>query len=244
MSGVIPGSSAGGEQPKFTTFCGNRSAHVIVKFSPLGNGDVAQRGRDILITEYHATVALHNLEIPAAETRLIEMDGRLFLESQRFDRTGEFGRMPLLSLQCIDSEFTGIGSDWPKVLDALHKKNLVSWQHVYEAECLWWFGRLINNSDMHLGNLSCSIDGSVFRLLPVYDMCSMGFAPKSGGEVLPYNFVPPEYKGAILDARAIKVIQDMARSFWDRVASDSRISEVFKAFLKRGNPIDLARSGS
>jgi len=37
MRGVIPGSSAGGEQPKFTAFCGDRSIHVIVKFSPRGN---------------------------------------------------------------------------------------------------------------------------------------------------------------------------------------------------------------
>ncbi len=244
MSGVIPGSSAGGEQPKFTTFCGHRSAHVIVKFSPLGNSDVAHRWRDILITEYCATEALHSRNCPAAETRLIEMDGRLFLESQRFDRTGEFGRMPMLSLQCIDAEFTGIGSDWPRVLDALYRKKLVSWQHVYDAECLWWFGRLINNSDMHLGNLSFSIDGGVFRLLPVYDMCSMGFAPKSGGEVLPYSFVLPEYKGLHLDSETIAVIQNMARNFWERVASDARISDEFKEFIERENLINLARSAS
>lgn len=241
MSGVIPGSSAGGEQPKFTTFCGNRSAHVIVKFSPLGSSDVAQRWRDILITEYHAAEAIHSENFPAAETRLIEMDGRLFLESQRFDRIGEFGRMPMLSLQCIDAEFTGIGSDWPRVLDALGRKNLVSWQHVYDAECLWWFGRLINNSDMHLGNLSFSIDGGVFRLLPVYDMCSMGFAPRSGGEVLPYNFVPPEFKSANLGAAGIEIVQGMAHNFWERVASDAHISEEFKAFLERRNSVDLAR---
>ena len=244
MSGVIPGSSAGGEQPKFTTFCGNRSAHVIVKFSPLDNSDVARRWRDILITEYHATEALHSSEFPAAETRLIEMDGRLFLESQRFDRTGEFGRMPMLSLQSIDAEFAGIGSDWPRVLDVLHKKKLVSWQHVFDAECLWWFGRLINNSDMHLGNLSFSIEGSVFRLLPVYDMCSMGFAPKSGGEVLPYGFVPPEYKGIHLNANSIRGIQEVAHNFWERLARDTRISKEFKAFLELGNPIDLARPAS
>lgn len=242
MSGTIPGSSAGGEQPKFTTFCATRSAHVIVKFSPIGNSDVARRWRDILITEYHATEALHSLDFPAAETRLIEMDGRLFLESERFDRAGEFGRMPMLSLLSIDAEFTGIGSDWPKVLDALYKRKLVSWEHVIDAECLWWFGRLINNTDMHLGNLSFSIEGGVFRLLPVYDMCSMGFAPKSGGEVMPYSFVPPECKGAILDVKGIEVIQEMARNFWERVASDALISDEFKAFLERGNPLDFVRS--
>ncbi len=244
MSGEIPGSSAGGEQPKFTAFCGNRSAHVIVKFSPQGNSEVARRWRDILITEYHATEALHSQNFPAAETRLIEMDGRLFLESQRFDRAGEFGRMPMLSLLSIDAEFGGIGSDWSKVLDALEKRQLVSWQHVFDAECLWWFGRYINNSDMHLGNLSFAIDGSVFRLLPVYDMCSMGFAPRSGGEVAPYNFVPPEYSGSKLELDSIRGIQDMARSFWENLANDERISDELKAFLARGNPMDRTRSGS
>lgn len=241
MSGVIPGSSAGGEQPKFTAFCGDRSVHVIVKFSPQGNSDVARRWRDILITEYHATEAIHSQDFPAAETRLIEMDGRLFLESKRFDRTGEFGRMPMLSLLSIDAEFTGMGSDWPKVMDALYTRKLISWQHVYDAKCLWWFGRLINNTDMHLGNLSLSIDGDVFRLLPVYDMCSMGFAPKSGGEVMPYRFAPPDYKGWNLDEAGISRVQNMARNFWGRVASDDRISAEFKAFLERGNPIDLIR---
>lgn len=240
MSGVIPGSSAGGEQPKFTAFCGNRSAHVIVKFSPQGNSDIARRWRDILITEFHATEALHHRDFPAAETRLLEIDGRLFLESQRFDRTGEFGRMPMLSLQVIDAEFTGIGSDWSRVAAALYQKELVSWEHVYDVACLWWFGRFINNSDMHLGNISFSMEGGVFRLLPVYDMCSMGFSPKSG-EVLPYNFVPPEYTGTSLDPDSIKVVKRMARDFWERVANDTRISDEFKVYLERGNPMDMVR---
>jgi hypothetical protein len=244
MSGEIPGSSAGGEQPKFTAFCGTRSAHVIVKFSPKGDSDVARRWRDILITEYHATEAIHSQNFPAAETRLIEKDGRLFLESQRFDRTGEFGRMSMLSLKTIDAEFSGLGSDWPKVLNALEKRRLVSWEHVYDAECLWMFGRYINNSDMHLGNLSFAIEGSVFRLLPVYDMCSMGFAPKSGGEVASYHFVPPEYSGINISPNSIRSIKEMARSFWESVANDARISDEFKVFLERGNPMDLGRSGS
>lgn len=240
MRGVIPGSSAGGEQPKFTAFCGYRLAHVIVKFSPQGDNDVARRWRDILITEFHATEAIHAKNFPAAETRLIENDGRLFLESQRFDRTGEYGRMSMISLQSIDAEFIGQGSGWPQVMNALHKKDLVSWQHVYDVECLWSFGRLINNTDMHLGNLSLAIEGNVFRLLPLYDMCSMGFAPKSGGEVPPYNFVPSEPKSVNrLNDATITDIREMARDFWNRVASDDRISAEFRNFLQRGNPIDL-----
>ncbi len=240
MKGIIPGSSAGGEQPKFTAFCGDRLSHVIVKFSPQGDNDVARRWRDILITEFHATEAIHAKNFPAAETRLIESDGRLFLESQRFDRTGEYGRMSMISLQSIDAEFIGLGSGWPQVMDALHKKDLVSWQHVYDVECLWSFGRLINNTDMHLGNLSLAIEGNVLRLLPLYDMCSMGFAPKSGGEVPPYNFAPSEPRGVNrLNDGTITIIKEMALDFWNRVASDDRISAEFRNFLQRGNPIDL-----
>ena len=239
MSGVIPGSSAGGEQPKFTAFSCNSSSHVIVKFSPIGDNDIARRWRDILITEYHATQAIHGIDFPAAETRLFEMDGRLFLECQRFDRSGEYGRMPMVSLQSVDAEFAGLGSGWPRVMDALFKKKLVSWQHVFDAECLWYFGRMINNTDMHLGNLSLAIEGNVFRLLPLYDMCSMGFAPKSGGEVTPFNFVPSEPKRVNIDEDIIPIIKEMAHDFWERVKNDDRISNEFKNYLERGNPIDL-----
>jgi hypothetical protein len=239
MSGVIPGSSAGGEQPKFTAFSGNSSSHVIVKFSPKGDNDVARRWRDILITEYHATEAIHSKNYPAAETRLIEVDGRLFLESQRFDRSGEHGRMSMISLHSIDAEFTGIGHSWPQVFRALHTKNLVSRQHVFDAEFLWYFGRLINNTDMHLGNLSLAIEGNVFRLLPLYDMCSMGFAPRSSGDVPPYNFVPTVPKIVNISEDVINDIKNMARDFWERVRNDERISAEFKNYLERGNPIDL-----
>lgn len=238
ISGIIQGSSAGGEQPKFTTFCGDRSVHVIVKFSPKGDNPAARRWRDILITEHHATEALHHFECPAAETRLIEGDDRLFLESQRFDRSGEYGRMPMISLQAIDAEFTGIGSSWPQVIDALHKQSLISWKHAYDAEFLWAFGRLINNTDMHLGNLSFSIDESIFRLLPVYDMCSMGFSPRAG-EVPPCNFSAPVLKGINLKDEDIQGAKQVAHYFWERVANDGRISDEFKVYLDQGNPIQI-----
>jgi hypothetical protein len=239
MNGVIPGSSAGGEQPKFTAYSGELSTHVIVKFSPQGNDPVARRWRDILITEYHAIEAIHEQNFPAAETRLLEMGGRLFLESQRFDRAGMYGRMSKVSLQSVDAEFTGLGSDWSRVMNALHQKGLVSWDHTFDAMYLWCFGRLINNTDMHLGNLSLAIDGDVFRILPVYDMCSMGFAPRSG-EVLPYNFVVPDIRSAVLDEGMLQGIKHMAHDFWQRVAADERISAEFREFLGRGNPIQLA----
>ena len=237
LRGVIPGSSAGGERPKFTAYNEERG-HVIVKFSSLEAGPVAERWRDILITEFHASEAIHSQGFPAAETRLFEQEGRLFLESQRFDRSGEYGRLPMLSLQAIDAEFTGLGSSWPSVATALSRKGLLNPQHAFDVIFLWAFGRLINNTDMHLGNISLSIEGDVFRLLPIYDMCSMGFAPK-GDEIAPFHFVPPDFgrEQPVLSEEHFAAVRKMAHDFWESVAADERISDGFRNFLRRGNPV-------
>ena len=239
MAGGIPGSSAGGEQPKFTAYNRERG-HVIVKFSPPGDEPVARRWRDILVTEYHATEAIHAQAFPAAETRLFERGGRLFLESQRFDRRGEFGRLSMISLQAVDAEFTGLGAQWPIVMRALERMQLIHALHVHDAEFLWYFGRLINNSDMHLGNISLAFEGDVFRILPVYDMCSMGFAPK-GGEVMPFNFYPPDLiqGDVLLDDVSRRLAERMAQGFWVAVAGDQRISAEFREFLR---DVDLANA--
>ena len=237
IRGILPGSSAGGEQPKFTAFCSERMSHVIVKFSPTGDDAIARRWRDILIAEFHAAEALHHESWPAAETTLIEAGGRLFLESQRFDRSGEYGRMSMISMQAIDSEFTGIGNDWYRVAEALFQRELISWQHYLDVLSLWCFGKLINNTDMHLGNLSLGIDGNVFRILPVYDMCPMGFAPQ-GGQVLPYDFSPRALTGVGFIEDCINDAVMIAHDFWERVAGDDRISKDFREFLAQGNPMD------
>lgn len=238
MNGVIPGSSAGGEQPKFAAYCEDCNAHVIVKFSPEANDSVSRRWRDVLLTEYHALETLHEDNQPAAECELLEFDGQLFLESQRFDRSGKFGRMPMISLEAVDAEFTGVGGTWPAVLLALRQQNLLSWQHLYDGLMLWVFGRLINNSDMHLGNLSLGFEGEVFRLLPAYDMCSMGFAPASG-HVKPISFTPPRIEPfqPPLDNLSLEVPVALARRFWDRLAADPKLSPEFAAYLAQGNPM-------
>ena len=242
LSGTLPGSSVGGEQPKFTAYCEDRGAHVIVKFSPKGDDATATRWRDVLITEFHASEAILAREFPAAETRLFDLEGRLFLESKRFDRSGEHGRLPMISLQSVDAEFTAIGHGWHRVMKSLYDDGLVSWQHLFDATVLWCVGKLIHNTDMHLGNLSLGIDGSIFRLLPVYDMCSMGFAPRSG-EVGPYDFDCPALGDLdVLEAHVAdeigSIARGIARDFWRRVAADGRISSEFCSYLARGNPVD------
>lgn len=236
LRGDLIGSSAGGEQPKFTAFSTERSAHVIVKFSPPGEDAVARRWRDILITEFHAAGVLHSADFPAAESSLFELEGRLFLESQRFDRSGEYGRLSMISLQAVDAEFVGNGSSWKSVIKTLREKGLITTEHVFDADVLWEFGRQINNTDMHLGNLSLGIEGNIFRLLPVYDMCSMGFAPKSG-EVRPFEFAPPDYSGSINEALK-KGVEVLVSQFWERMINDPRLSSEFRRFIENSNVIE------
>lgn len=235
MKGEVPGSSAGGEQPKFTAFSSFHNAHVIVKFSPENETEIAIRWRDILITEYHATKIINENLCPAAETRLLEVSGRLFLETKRFDRQGVFGRTTMISLQAVDDEFTGIGHNWASVMNKLRDQGPVAEQDANIAGQLWYFGQLIHNTDMHLGNLSLSIDKGVFKLLPCYDMCAMGFAPDSGGEIRPFSFDASKLPDPQLDQKVIHRLRQLASAFWENVSKDDRISDEFRNFLNQGN---------
>ncbi len=237
MKGDVPGSSAGGEQPKFTAFSSLYESHVIVKFSPKGDTEIARRWRDILITEYHAAQIINENICPAAETRFLEVNGRLFLETQRFDRLGVSGRYSMISLQAIDDEFTGFGHNWARVMNTLRDQGRVGEQDAHIAGQLWYFGQLIHNTDMHLGNLSLFIHRDIFKLLPCYDMCSMGFAPNAGGEVQPFSFNALEIPDPQLNRNVINRLVQLAYTFWENVAGDDHISNEFRAFLNRGNPV-------
>lgn len=111
-----PGSSAGGEQPKFTTFAmtPNGPRHVIVKFSELEQGPVSERWRDLLLAEHIALNTLTEAGISAAPAQIVDHAGQRFLEVERFDLIGTLGRRALHSLATLDAEFVGAGTgDWP-----------------------------------------------------------------------------------------------------------------------------------
>lgn len=245
VKGDPPGSPAGGEQPKFTAFNRDLHSHVIVKFTARGKNEIATRWRDVLITEYHAAEVLSSHGYPAAESRLFEEGGRMFLETQRFDRVGELGRKSMISLDIIDREFVGLGNNWSRVMHDLFSQGIVTDDDVLKTRELQYFGLLINNTDMHLGNLSLSMEGAHFRLLPAYDMCSMGFAPTSG-EILPFDFeldlqdtnINIHSKGFVQEI-AYEAVQEMAHESWERVLDDDRISNEFRDYLSQGNPVDL-----
>ena len=193
--GEVAGSSAAGEQPKFTAFAqpgpGEDAAHMIVKFSELQNSPVSERWRDLLLAEHMALEVLRASGIAAAQTQIIDHAGQRFLQVQRFDRVGPLGRRALHSLAALDAEFVGGAGRWPDIAQALGQIKCIDAAAVQGAGLLWAYGYLIGNTDMHAGNLSFMAEnGRPYALAPAYDMTPMAFAPLSGGG-LPLTLAEP-----------------------------------------------------
>ena len=239
------GSSAGGEFPKFTTqreLTGSNTTHVIVKFSGGDDSTPVRRWSDLLVCEYLALKTLQTkTELLAAKSRILMSEGRTFLEVERFDRCGQWGRLPLISLASLDAAFIGSGNaDWPQLIENLVSLGFAPKILVQEVLILWWFGRLIGNTDMHLGNLSFQLNQSTGQtsqliLAPAYDMLPMLYAPLSGGEVPVREFIAalplPQ------QTEAWQIAYTAALSFWELASQDKRISGSFREICKRNHDI-------
>lgn len=187
VRGELHGSSAAGEQPKFTAYVqpeGESAVHVIVKFSALLPSQVSERWRDLLLAEHLALQVLRDGGVGAALASTVDHGTQRFLEVQRFDRVGALGRRALHSLAALDAQFVGSGGRWPEIIRALAREKVIVPEAVDGACLLWAFGTLIGNTDMHSGNLSfMSEHGQPYRLAPAYDMTPMAFAPTAGGDL-------------------------------------------------------------
>lgn len=221
-----PGSSAGGEQPKFTTRVlqpdGVRRA-VIVKFSPTGTDAAARRWRDLLSAEHAALSLLREQGVPAANSRLLDAGGRLFLEVERFDRCGDLGRRGLLSLAALDDHYVGRRRSWTDTADHLVQAGLISQDEARLTRLLDTFGALIANTDRHLGNLSLFADNFAHSLAPAYDMLPMAYRPTDQGEVRAVEFRPPTPTAT--NAEVWPQALQMALAYWERLAVTAEISE-------------------
>lgn len=226
----VPGSSAAGEFPKFPARrerAGARTPHVLVKFSGADDSPAVRRWSDLLVCEHLALETLGAVQgISAAQSRVIQAAGRTFLEVERFDRHGLHGRSRLVSLEAVNAAFLGEStSDWTTLVARLASLGLASPETVTAVEVVWWFGRLIANTDMHLGNLSFGLSQG-FEIAPVYDMVPMAYAPLPGGEVAARAFQPslppPAQRAAWLTAA------HAAHGFWVRACADTRIGEGFR----------------
>jgi serine/threonine protein kinase HipA of HipAB toxin-antitoxin module len=239
----MPGSSAGGEQPKFMatrrTTSGEdgagravdeRVAHVIVKWSPPVHSDVGRRVSDLLVAEHLALESLSAL-LPTARTRIVQLAERTFLEVERFDRVGATGRRGMVSFATLNTEYGENDSDgaegWSQVAAMLHRQKVIDDDALRGARTAALFGGLIANTDMHLHNLSCAVDIlTVTGLAPIYDMLPMRYAPV-GGEIVaraPAITAPLPH-----DADIAADVVAAADDFWARVAADARISDTFRS---------------
>lgn len=219
-----PGSSAGGEQPKFCTVTGGRS--VIVKFSPAGDAPADQRWRDLLVCEHLALQALAGHGVPAAESRIVSGGGRVFLEVVRFDRTAQ-GRVGMVSLMAYDTEYVGKIDNWANTAERMAARNLLTDRDADRLRFLEAFGILIGNTDRHYGNISLLIEGDDWALAPAYDVLPMVYAP-TAGELVARDFNPASLNAPVQTLRQWADARLLARSYWATVAADGRISDGFR----------------
>ncbi|MDD5286586.1 MAG: HipA domain-containing protein, partial [Desulfuromonadaceae bacterium] len=229
VDGQPAGSSAGGEQPKFTTIV-ERSGevrNVLVKFSPPVNTNEGRRWADLLICEHHALEVAQNSGICAAKSAIIEAGGRVFLEVVRFDRTGLLGRLPIISLRAIDNEFYGFQDNWVNAANRMANDGRLSQEDAGSLRWLSVFSNMIGNNDQHFGNVSLiMLDGrSQYRLAPAYDLLPMVYKPVDGAVPSRPLTVPAVVPGA---SNEWSSALESASQFWNQTKSDIRISEEFR----------------
>ena len=230
LLGGVAESSTAGEFPKFTALRqqGYATPHVLVKFSGAGDSAAERRWADLLVCEHLALECANTLPgVASARTRVVHHGARVFLEAERFDRVGLHGRLSLCSLDALSHAFLGATTtDWTQLAARLHESGLVDADTLLAVERLWWFGRLVANTDMHLGNLSFHLAPSL-RLAPAYDMLPMAYAPLPGGELPPREFAPPlplPHQGEVWNIACAAAL-----GFWHRASRDTRISAPFQS---------------
>jgi hypothetical protein len=230
LRGENIGSSAGGEQPKFlATLRGDDGFQpVIVKFSERGETPAARRWADLLRCERIAGAVLRAHGQPAALGEIVEADGRTFLQSTRFDRTSVLGRRGFVSLAALDAAFYGHGRiDWWRFAPQLQRDGWIDAENAQRLRVLGWFGALIANNDMHLGNAALALtDDRPLALAPAYDMLPMHFRPAASGEIVPREYAvtlpTPEFR------ESWRAAATLALAFWRQVADSPAISETFR----------------
>lgn len=225
----VIGSSAAGEQPKFAVYQRD-SGHVIVKFSPEGASREARRWQDLLCAEHHALSLLRDRGYSTSQSTVFRFEERLFLECVRFDRCGLYGRNPALSLNACDLEFAGEGLGWSKVGQTLANCGLLSAEALSTLIWLETFGQWIGNTDMHLVNISVAPTDTEFRLLPLYDMLPMAFAPIRG-ELADVALRPPlrtEVNRAAWESAGLA-----AKDYWIQLADLPLLSDEFRECARR-----------
>ena len=228
MQGAQPGSSAGGEQPKFSALINGQA--MLVKFSPSGDAPGDQRSRDLLVCEHLALRTLAAAGLPAAESQIVIAGGRVFLQSKRFDRT-EKGRIGMVSLLAYDAQYVGEMDNWSATAQRMSARQLMTSQDAQQLQLLEAYGLLIANTDRHYGNISFLLEDDDWRLSPTYDMLPMFYAPVKG-ELVERDFASRKLQPTSHTLAVWPQAKQLAQQFWQSVAADARVSDAFKALAQ------------
>ena len=225
MQGAQPGSSAGGEQPKFSALVNGQA--MLVKFSPSGDAPGDERSRDLLVCEHLALQTLAAAGLPAAESQIVIAGGRVFLQSKRFDRTDK-GRIGMVSLLVYDAQYVGEMDNWSATAQRMAARQLMTSQDAQQLQLLEAYGLLIANTDRHYGNISFLLEDDDWRLSPTYDMLPMFYAPVKG-ELVERDFAARKLQPSSQTLAVWPQAKQLAQQFWQSVAADVRVSDAFKA---------------
>lgn len=234
LAGEVVGSSAGGEQPKFSCYTQTEMGpmQAIVKFTPPVQNENSQRWSDLLHAEALALNILNQAAIPASRARVLMTSQRqTFLEVARFDCVGIQGRRGIVSLEAVQCEFVSGPKPWPGAVAELLAQKVVEPFTLRLVQKIWVFGRLIANSDMHAGNLSFFLSDKPLSLAPVYDMLPMAFAPNSTGSMRQEPVAVQIEPGVARDIWLEML--PFAQQFWLEVSQELQISEGFRELARQ-----------
>lgn len=236
---TLPGSSAGGEQPKFLADLRD-AGPVLVKFSAPMDQPTGRRWADLLLCEFHAHQVLADAGLALPGARLLDSGGRRFLEIPRFDRNGRGGRTGVVSLEALVAATGGnLSRDWLEAAGNLQRLGLIDADSLAVIRRLSAFGELIGNTDMHFGNLAFFLTDTLpLRVTPAYDMLPMLWSPGNQGELIERRFAPAPPVPAMTEAW--REAEGWAEGFWARVADGGRLSDGFSG-IARGAAETLRR---
>lgn len=229
------GSSAGGEQPKFTALIDGK--HCLVKFSGPFDRPDKQRWCDLLHCEAIAGDVLKAHGIEVAKTHVTVDSHYVFLEVERFDRVGLKGRKPYVSFAAVDGFLFGNRDSWTASAIRLQHAKLLSGVDLIKVKTIDLFARLIGDSDRHFHNLGLwpnfenesSLLPIGYELAPVFDKLPMMFAPIDG-RVIEREYIVPVPSADVIDVW--KPALSLAKTFWDAASHHKLISAEFRKIAK------------
>jgi hypothetical protein len=241
--GRVAGSSADGEQPKFSTRVIDPDGtvrEVLVKFSPPRGTPFGERWNDLLHAEAIAADVLRANGFATPDSRIVMSSKRTYFESTRIDRVSGLqaasrGRRHLLPLAAVHAAFVaGAPQSWPNTIARLVAQKRIAVDALATTQALYAFGQLIGNTDMHFGNLGVIVDSpnaiskGRLTLAPCYDMLPMRFSPGPHSDI-EFTAFSNELSAALPPPIA-HTARMLADDFWRRVSQADAVSEAWRSF--------------